>query len=106
MARISTSAIERTNLSVRMEQSRLARKTLRHSKDLRQHRAAVALYYTYFNLCRMHETLRTTPAVALGVTLRQWTIGELIDAALDIKKPFPRFVDAMRSAASEPILSR
>ena len=80
---ISTSRIERTNLSNRMEQARFARKTLRHSKDLRQHRASAALYYTYFNLCRMHETLETTPAVALGVTPREWSLGELIDAALE-----------------------
>lgn len=83
---ISTSRIERTNLSNRMEQSRFARKTLRHSKDLRQHRAATALYYTYFNLCRVHETLGTTPAVALGVTPREWTLDEFIDAAMDHRR--------------------
>lgn len=82
---ISTSRIERTNLSNRMEQARFARKTLRHSKLLRHHRASAALYYTYFNLCRVHESLATTPAVALGVTPREWSLGELIDAALDLR---------------------
>ena len=83
-----------------MESARLERRTLRHSKDLAQHRAAVALYYTYFNLCRVHETLRTTPAVALGVAMRQWTLGELIEAAMERR---PRVeagpVEAVREAA-------
>jgi hypothetical protein len=77
-----------------MENARFERKTLRHSKDLRQHQASTALYYTYFNLCRVHETLKTTPAVALGVTPRGWSVGEFIDAALDRR---PRF-----DAQSEP----
>lgn len=84
-AKISTSGVERLNLSNRMENARFARKTLRHSKELRQHRAATALYYTYFNLCRVHESLATTPACALGVTPREWSFGELIDAALDLR---------------------
>jgi hypothetical protein len=71
------------NLSNRMEQARFARKTLRHSKDLRQHKASTALYYAYFNFVRAHDTLGTTPAVALGLFPRQWTLGELIDAAMD-----------------------
>jgi IS1 family transposase len=82
---ISTSRIERTNLSNRMEQARFARKTLRHSKALRQHRAATALYYAHFNLCRVHQSLDTTPAVALGVTPREWSPGELIEAAFDLR---------------------
>jgi IS1 family transposase len=82
-SKISTSAIERMNLSSRMEQARLARRTLRHSKDLRQHKASTALYYAYFNLVRVHDTLETTPAVALGLFSREWTLGELIDAAMD-----------------------
>ena len=97
---ISTSRIERTNLSNRMEQARFARKTLRHSKLLRHHRASTALYYTYFNLCRVHESLDTTPAVALGVTPREWSPGELIEAALDLR---PRGV-VMDSDPSGPDL--
>jgi hypothetical protein len=46
------------------------------------HVAAVALYVAHYNLCRVHEALKTTPAKALGVVDRAWTIGALIDAAL------------------------
>ena len=80
---ISTSGIERRNLTTRMESARCARKTLRHSKDLAQHKAAIALHYVHFNLVRQHETLGTTPAVALGVITREWSLGELIDAAME-----------------------
>ena len=49
-----------------------------------EHRvAAVALYATHYNFCRVHEVLRITPAMQLGVTDQVWSIGELIDAALD-----------------------
>ncbi len=96
--KISTSGIERLNLSNRMEQARFARKTLRHSKALRPHKASAALYYTYFNLCRFHESLATTPAVALGVTSREWGLGEFIDAAMDLR---PR-VDRQVEESDEP----
>jgi len=52
------------------------------SKKLDNHVAAVALYVAHYNLCRVHEALKTTPAKALGVVDRTWAIGELIDAAL------------------------
>jgi hypothetical protein len=44
--------------------------------------AAVSLYVAFYNLCRSHESLRTSPAVTLGITDRVWTIGDLLDAAL------------------------
>jgi hypothetical protein len=44
--------------------------------------AAVSLYVGHYNMCRVHEALRTTPAVALGIADRVWTIGDLLDAAL------------------------
>jgi hypothetical protein len=52
------------------------------SKKLDNHVAAVALYVAHYNLCRFHEALKATPAKALGVTDRTWSIGDLIDAAL------------------------
>ena len=52
------------------------------SKKLDNHVAAGALYVAHYNLCRVHEALKTTPAKALGVTDRAWAIGDLIDAAL------------------------
>lgn len=48
---------------------------------LENHAAAVALFVAHYNLCRVHEALRITPAMALGVTDHIWTIGELIGAA-------------------------
>ena len=78
---ISTSYVERQNLTLRMQQRRFTRLTNAFSKKLENHAAAVALYVAHYNLCRVHEALRTTPAMALGVTDHIWTIGELIEAA-------------------------
>ena len=58
-----------------MTQKRFARLTNGFSKKLDQHAAAVSLYVTHYNLCRVHEALRTTPAVALRIVDRIWTIG-------------------------------
>jgi IS1 family transposase len=80
---ISTSYVERFNLSSRMQMRRFSRLTNGFSKKLENHRAAVALWICFYNLCRVHETLRMTPAMALGVTSHIWTIGELIAAALE-----------------------
>jgi IS1 family transposase len=79
---VSTSYVERQNLSLRMGQRRFTRLTNGFSKRLENHVAAVALYVAHYNLCRVHEALRMTPAKALGVADRTWAIGELIDAAL------------------------
>src|SRR5918912_3612508 len=81
-ALISTSYVERQHLTVRMQCRRFTRLTNAFSKRLRNHKAAVALYVAHYNLCRVHETLRMTPAMALGVTYHIWTIADLIKAAL------------------------
>ena len=78
---VSTSYVERSNLTLRMQQRRFTRLTNGFSKKLRNHRAAVALYVAHYNLCRVHETIRMTPAMALGITDHIWDIGELIEAA-------------------------
>src|ERR1700676_5555234 len=74
-----TSYVERQNLTLRMSQKRFARLTNAFSKKLTHHAAAVSLYVTHYNLCRVHEALRTTPGVALGVADRVWTIGVSIN---------------------------
>ena len=79
---ISTSYVERSNLSLRMASRRFTGLTNGFSKKLDNHVAAVSLYVAHFNLCRVHETQRTTPAVAIGVADHVWSIGELLDAAL------------------------
>lgn len=80
--KICTSYVERGNLSVRIASRRFTRLTNGFSKKLANHVAAVSLYVTHFNLCRVHESLRITPAMAMGITDHIWTIGELVDAAL------------------------
>jgi IS1 family transposase len=89
---ISTSYVERFNLSTRMGMRRFTRLTNGFSKKLESHAAAVALWVSFYNLFRVHETLRCTPAMALGVTDHIWTIGELIEAALEPSElpPLPR----------------
>jgi IS1 family transposase len=79
---ISTSYIERQNLTLRMSQRRLTRLSNGFSKKYENHCAAIALYATHYNFCRVHETLRITPAMHLGITDHVWAISELIEAAL------------------------
>jgi IS1 family transposase len=81
-AQISTSYAERSNLSMRMACRRFTRLTNAFSKKLDNHAAAVSLYVAHYNFCRIHESLRTTPAVAQQVTDHVWSVGELLDAAL------------------------
>lgn len=81
-ADISTSYVERSNLTLRMSSKRFARLSNGFSKRLENHCAAVSLYVAHYNLCRVHESLRSTPAMALGIADRVWTIGDLLDAAL------------------------
>jgi transposase-like protein/IS1 family transposase len=79
---ISTSYIERFNLSVRMHVRRFTRLTNAHSKKIDHHAAMVALFVAYYNFCRKHETLEgRTPAMAAGLTVHSWTIMALLQAA-------------------------
>jgi IS1 family transposase len=87
--KISTSYVERFNLSTRMHLRRFTRLTNAFSKKLTNHRAAIALHLAYYNLVRIHETIRCTPAMALGVTDHPWTVAELVDAALSAPEPTP-----------------
>lgn len=86
---VSTSYVERQNLSLRMGSRRFTRLTNGFSKKLDNHVAAVALYVAHYNLCRTHEALRTTPAKALGVADRAWTVAQLVDAALAVAPALP-----------------
>ncbi len=82
-ALISTSYVERQNLTMRMCIRRLTRLTNAFSKKLDNLKAAVALHFAHYNFVRVHQTLRTTPAMAAGVSDRLWSIEELIGAAID-----------------------
>jgi IS1 family transposase len=79
---VSTSYVERQNLTMRMGIRRFTRLTNAHSKKIEHHGAAVALHFAHYNLVRVHQTLRCTPAMAAGVSSTVWSMGELLDAAL------------------------
>ena len=80
-ALISTSYIERQNLTMRMHMRRLTRLTNGFSKKIENFRAAVGLHFGYYNFVRVHKSLRCTPAMAGGVTDHIWTVPELMEAA-------------------------
>lgn len=75
---ISTSFVERQNLSVRMNIRRYTRLTNAFSRKIENHSAAVALYYFSYNFIRIHRTLRCTPAMAAGITDRLWEVSDLV----------------------------
>jgi hypothetical protein len=77
---INTSYIERHNLSVRMTARRFTRLTNAFSKKIENHIASVALTYFAYNFINIHRTLRTTPAMAAGVTNRLWEVADLVAA--------------------------
>ncbi len=79
-AHISTSHIERCNLSVRMHNRRYARKTNAISKKLAHLKATIALWVGWYNFCRVHQTLRVTPAMQAGITDHIWSLAELLGA--------------------------
>jgi hypothetical protein len=72
-----------------MQSRRFTRLTNGFSIKLRNHEAAISLFIAHYNLCRVHETIRMTPAMMLGVTDHIWTIAELIDAATSQNAPEP-----------------
>jgi hypothetical protein len=79
---MSTSLVERQNMTMRMHLRRLTRLTNAFSKALRPMRAAVALHFGWYNVCRVHETLRVTPAMQSGLADHVWSMEELVTAAL------------------------
>jgi transposase-like protein/IS1 family transposase len=80
-SRICTSHVERSNLTIRMTIRRLTRLTNAFSKKWENHEAALALFFGYYNYCRVHMTLKTTPAVKAGLAIAPWSLQELLDAA-------------------------
>ena len=76
---ISTSHIERQNLTMRMQLRRFTRLTNAFSKKLVNLKAALALHFAHYNFCRVHSSLRVTPAMAAGVEERVWELEELMN---------------------------
>jgi IS1 family transposase len=79
-SRISTSHVERQNLTMRMGMRRLTRLTNGFSKKADNLKAAVSLHFAYYNFVRNHSTIKTTPAIAAGIADRQWRIDDLVEA--------------------------
>jgi transposase-like protein/IS1 family transposase len=75
--KICTSHVERQNLSIRMAMRRVTRLTNAFSKKWQNLKAAYALWFAYYNFCRIHQTLRVTPAMEAGITDHIWTLGEI-----------------------------
>jgi IS1 family transposase len=75
---VSTSYVERQNLNMRMGMRRFTRLTNAFSKKIENHAHAVALYYMYYNFCRIHQTTRVTPAMAAGVAEHPWEVEEIV----------------------------
>jgi hypothetical protein len=75
---ISTSLIERQNLTMRMSMRRFTRLTNAFSKKVDNHEHAIALHFVHYNSYRVHQTLRVTPAMGAGVSNHVWTLEDLI----------------------------
>ena len=78
IAHVSTSYVERQNLTMRMSMRRFTRLTNGFSKKLDNHIHALALYFAFYNFCRIHKTLRMSPAMAAGVTDMLWSLEDVI----------------------------
>jgi len=85
MDKVSTSYVERANLTLRMQQRRFTRLTNAFSKKAENHAAAVSLYFMFYNFCRVHQTLtkerngiHTSPAMAAGLTDHVWKVEEIL----------------------------
>jgi len=78
-AHVSTSYVERSNLSIRMQNRRFTRLTNAFSKKLDNHIHALALYFAFYNFCRIHKTLKVTPAMAAGVSDKLWSLEDIAE---------------------------
>jgi IS1 family transposase len=83
MKHVSTSYAERVNLTIRMHTRRLTRLTNAFTKKAENHAHAIALHFMYYNLCRIHATLRCTPAMAAGVTSGLWDVRDIVRVVED-----------------------
>jgi IS1 family transposase len=83
---VSTSYVERQNLTMRMSMRRFTRLTNGFSKKLENHGHAVALYFLHYNFCRVHKTLRVTPAMEAGLADHVWSLEELMELITVVTK--------------------
>src|SRR5438132_7848439 len=76
---VSTSYVERQNLTMRMGMRRFTRLTNGFSKKIENHEHSVALHFMHYNFCRIHRSLRVTPAMEAGITNHVWSVEEIVD---------------------------
>jgi hypothetical protein len=76
---VSTSFVERQNLSMRMGNRRMTRLTNAFSKKAENHAHMMAIYFMHYNFVRIHQSLKVTPAMAAGVTKRLWEMSDIVD---------------------------
>ena len=86
IAHVSTSYVERQNLTMRMSMRRFTRLTNAYSKKLDNHIHALALYFVFYNFTRIHKTLRVSPAMAAGITETLWSLEDIV-AKIDAMAP-------------------
>src|SRR5690606_14222794 len=75
---ISTSHVERQNLTMRMCMRRFTRLTNAFSKKIENHMHAISLHFMYYNYVRIHQSLRVTPAMAAGLTNKTWEVSDIV----------------------------
>ncbi len=80
---VSTSYVERSNLSIRMGNRRMTRLTNAFSKKAENHAHMMSLYFMHYNFVRIHQTLRMTPAMAAGVTSKLWEMSDMVKVLVD-----------------------
>ncbi|MGH7011102.1 MAG: IS1 family transposase, partial [Caulobacteraceae bacterium] len=83
---VSTSYVERANLSIRMQNRRFTRLTNAFSKKFQNHVHALALYFVFYNFVRIHKTLRMTPAMAAGISSTLWTMEDIAER-IEARRP-------------------
>ena len=81
MNKVSTSYVERANLTMRMHMRRFTRLTNAFSKKLGNHMHSISLFFMFYNFCKIHKTLRVTPAMEAGLTDHVWDLEEVIQMA-------------------------
>ena len=83
--KVCTSHVERSNLTMRMMIRRMTRLTNAFSKKWENHEAALALFFAYYNFCRVHLTLKRTPAMKSGLADHVWSLRELLQKAAECR---------------------
>lgn len=100
-AHISTSYVERQNLTMRMGMRRFTRLTNAFSKKIKNQAAAVAIHFMHYNFARIHKTLRVTPAMEAGISDHVWSLEEIVEMAESaMPKPGPRGPYKKRNSAA------